>query len=116
MTFAEYQSLATRTWNARNNRAYDEDARYKYMYLTLGLVSEAGEVADKVKKVMRNDGGNFTEEKKQEILLELGDVLWYAAMMAQELGGTFEQVAEMNIKKLEDRAARGKIASTGDHR
>lgn len=116
MTFDEYQQLAARTWNARSNRAYDEDAKYKIMYLTLGIASEAGEVADKVKKVMRNDGGNFTDEKKQEIMMELGDVLWYASMLAQDLGGTLEQVADMNIKKLADRAARGVIASTGDNR
>lgn len=113
MTLHEYQQLAARTWS---HDKYKEDIRLAHMYLALGLASETGEVADKLKKIMRNDGGVFTDEKKKEILMELGDVLWYVAMLAQDMDGTLEQVADMNIKKLADRAARGVIASTGDNR
>ena len=86
------------------------------IYPTLGLTGEAGEVADKVKKVIRDRGGSFDRETREAIKLELGDVLWYVAQLASELGYDLEEVAEANLQKLSSRAARGRIGGSGDQR
>ncbi len=86
------------------------------IYPTLGLCGEAGEVADKVKKVLRDQNGCFSDAVKQSLLLELGDVLWYVAQLASELGFELDQVAEANLEKLASRAARNVISGSGDHR
>ena len=86
------------------------------IYPTLGLCGEAGEVADKVKKVLRDQNGCFNDAVKQSLLLELGDVLWYLAQLASELGFELDQVAEANLEKLASRAARNVISGSGDHR
>ena len=86
------------------------------IYPTLGLCGEAGEVADKVKKVLRDQNGCFSDAVKQSLLLELGDVLWYLAQLASELGFELDQVAEANLEKLASRAARNVISGSGDHR
>lgn len=87
-----------------------------WVYLTLGLTSESGEVADKFKKIIRNKKGVFTADDKAEIKKELGDVLWYISMIADELGFSFEEVAQANLAKLADRKTRDVIKSTGDNR
>ncbi len=86
------------------------------IYPTLGLVGEAGEVADKVKKVLRDDNGVFTSDVRQSIKYELGDVLWYVSQLANELGYELEEVAIANLDKLSNRAKRGKIKGSGDDR
>ncbi|MBM5823919.1 MAG: hypothetical protein FJ054_00835 [Cyanobacteria bacterium M_surface_10_m2_119] len=98
-----------------------ETARYpgvgsNPIYPTLGLCGEAGEVADKVKKVIRDRGGAFSPEVIDALQLELGDVLWYVAQLASELGLELEAVAQANLDKLASRAARNVIAGSGDHR
>lgn len=82
----------------------------------LGLAGEAGEVCDKIKKMIRDENGEVSEGKKMEIVKEMGDVLWYLAMVARYLGVSFEKVAELNIEKLTDRKKRNKIHGTGDNR
>ncbi|ABX08779.1 nucleoside triphosphate pyrophosphohydrolase family protein [Prochlorococcus marinus] len=86
------------------------------IYPTLGLVGEAGEVADKVKKVLRDNNGAFNSEVKELIKYELGDVLWYLAQLSTELGFDLEDVAEANLAKLSSRASRGKLKGSGDSR
>ncbi len=86
------------------------------IYPTLGLAGEAGEVADKVKKVIRDNQGIFDQDSKESIMLELGDVLWYVAQLSSELGFDLEDVAINNLKKLSSRAKRGKISGFGDKR
>ena len=81
-------------------------------YLGLGLASEAGEIASMVKKVIR-DGG---ELDKQALVKELGDILWYAARVASEMGVPLSSVAETNYKKLMDRKQRGVLGGSGDNR
>ena len=86
------------------------------IYPTLGLCGEAGEVADKVKKVIRDQGGQFSPERIESLKLELGDVLWYLAQLATELDLDLETIATANLEKLASRAARNVIAGEGDAR
>lgn len=83
-------------------------------YVSLGLTGEAGEVANKVKKILRGDG--FSWENRDALISELGDVLWYVAALARELQVPLDAVAELNLRKLEARADNGTIKGTGDNR
>ena len=84
-------------------------------YCALGL-GEAGEVQGKVKKIWRDANGKISHKVRKELLLELGDLLWYTVRMADELGYTFEEIIEESVRKLSDRKERGKISGSGDHR
>jgi len=78
-------------------------------YLSLGLVSEAGEVAGKIKKLIR-------DKTKSDVASEVGDVLWYCAMLASEVGVSLGKIMENNLEKLNDRKQRGKLQGSGDTR
>lgn len=109
MTFQEYQDKAKTTAiypNIGNN----------FIYPTLGLVGEAGELADKVSKIIRDENYVLTDEKKIEIIKEMGDVLWYMANLAEELGTSFEDVASRNLEKLKSRQERNELGGSGDNR
>lgn len=109
MTLNNYQKKSRKTAlypNQGNN----------YIYPTLGLVGEAGEVADKIKKVIRDNGGIVSSEKKEEIKKELGDVLWYISQLSTEFGLELEDVANTNLEKLFSRLERNKISGSGDNR
>lgn len=86
------------------------------IYPTLGLTGEAGEVADKVKKVLRDREGNFDNEARDAIKLELGDVLWYISQLSSELNFDLDDIAISNLEKLRSRSLRGKISGDGDNR
>ncbi len=86
------------------------------IYPTLGLVGEAGEVAEKVKKVIRDKEGIFDKESKIGIKKELGDVLWYLSNLCNEFGFDLDDVALQNLEKLKLRAAKGRISGSGDDR
>ena len=86
------------------------------IYPTLGLVGEAGEVAEKVKKVLRDKNGNFDIESTEAIKKELGDVLWYLSNLCSEFNFSLNDVAMLNLEKLELRASSGKITGSGDDR
>lgn len=85
-------------------------------YPALGLAGEAGEFADHAKKVIRDDGGVVSEERREAMSKELGDVLWYVAQLATELDLELEQIAEQNLQKLASRKRRGALAGSGDDR
>ncbi len=86
-------------------------------YLALGLTSEAGEVAGKVKKIIR-DGADIEdyELKKIAIAAEIGDVIWYCAMLAKEVGVPLNDIMKDNLKKLHGRKVRGTLHGSGDNR
>jgi NTP pyrophosphatase (non-canonical NTP hydrolase) len=85
-------------------------------YYALGLTDEAGEVAGKIKKLYRDFGGEMSEEYKQEIKKELGDVVWYLSQLCSKIGLSFEEVASNNLDKLLDRKERDKLRGNGDNR
>lgn len=87
-----------------------------FTYPTIGLMGEAGEVANKIKKIIRDDKGKLKSEKAKEIGLELGDVMWYVAQLTTELGLKLSDVAGDTIEKLASRKNRGKIHGSGDNR
>lgn len=89
---------------------------YKVVYPALGMNGEAGEVADKVKKIIRDKAGEMTDEAKTELAKECGDVLWYVAVFANDLGYTLEDIARMNYEKLKSRQMRGQLGGSGDNR
>lgn len=109
MNFSEYQKKSRETAlypNKDNN----------FIYPTLGLNGEAGEVAEKIKKVLRDKNGIIDEQTKQELAKELGDVLWYLANLATELKLDLNEIAEKNIEKLFSRKDRGVLNGDGDNR
>ena len=85
-------------------------------YPALGLAGEAGEVCEKIKKIMRDHNGLPNKEQKQEIAKELGDVLWYVAALATELNSHLSCIADSNIQKLQSRSKRKVIKGSGDNR
>lgn len=108
MKLNEYQKKATET------AIYG--AGSKVVYPILGLVGEAGELANKYKKVLRDNNGIMSPEVRAAMSKELGDVLWYIAATANDLGTTLEEVAQENINKLKSRQFRGQIRGSGDDR
>lgn len=107
--FDDYQRQASSTAqypNQGNNLVYP----------VLGLASEAGEVAGKFKKIIRDDGGVITHESRAALIAELGDVLWYVAAVSTELNASLQDVAASNLEKLKSRAVRGTIKGDGDER
>lgn len=109
MTFEEYQEKSRVT-------AIYPDAGRNMVYPTLGLVSEAGEVASKLKKAIRDQQGVIDDERRAAMEQELGDVLWYVSQIVSELNLNLETVAEKNIEKLYSRKDRGVLSGDGDNR
>lgn len=107
MELNKYQDIAGET------AIYDKNNPISYCIL--GMVGEAGEVANKYKKVLRGDK-KLTEDLKDAMCNELGDVLWYIAMLARELDCDLNTIAEMNIEKLMRRREEGTIQGDGDNR
>lgn len=111
MDLDEYQKRASTTDHTTN-----DDPVFSRMYLSMGLAGETGEVIEKMKKVVRNQDGVVTAEKREELKKEMGDVLWYLSQLSKSLGILFNEVAEANLLKLADRAARNVLKSEGDSR
>lgn len=113
MNFNEYQRAAMTT-------AIFPNAGDDLVYPALGLAGEAGEVAGKVKKLIRDNkvyfGVDVPEDKRKALIAELGDCLWYLAVLASTLGISLEDLAEKNVAKLLSRKERGVIQGSGDER
>lgn len=87
------------------------------VYPALGLAGESGEVAEKVKKLLRGDKGReVTEEFKKSVAMELGDVLWYVSQVAKDIDYKLEDIARLNIEKLSNRQKKGTLKGSGDNR
>jgi NTP pyrophosphatase (non-canonical NTP hydrolase) len=106
LDFYEYQLKARRT------AIYPP--KYAISYPALGLAEEAGEVAGKIKKMMRDNIP--LEEQKEKIQAEMGDVLWYLAALAHDCGLSLQGIAEENLRKLNKRALENKLHGEGDDR
>ncbi len=109
MTFKEYQK------KSRKTALYPNKGK-NFIYPTLGLAGEAGEISEKIKKAIRDDDGKITKERKEDLKKELGDVLWYLSQIATEVGLSFDDIAGTNIKKLASRKKRGVLHGSGDNR
>lgn len=108
MTLNDYQNKALSTNINQGTHVF-----FDRMF---GLVGEAGEMADKVKKWIRDDQANWEKLNKDELASELGDVLWYVATLAESLGYDLEEVGQKNLSKLQDRKNRGALSGKGDKR
>ena len=108
MNFTEYQNKAKET------SRYPET--YRVIYPAMGVSGEAGEIANKVQKLMRDKNMILEDEDRRSLALELGDVLWFISALAGDLGYDMETIAKMNIQKLADRNARNVIGGSGDTR
>ena len=108
MNFSDYQSKAKET------AIYPDE--FKVTYPALGLAGEAGEIANKVKKILRDDGGHVTEKRRESLKSELSDCMWYIAALATDLGLNLDDIARDNIEKLASRQERGVLQGEGDTR
>ena len=107
-SFDDYQAAAVLT------AVYPDDIRI--LYPALGLAGEAGEVANKVKKIYRDDGGQVTDDRRVQIAKELGGVLWYVATVCTDLNLNLGDVARENVAILASRQERGTLRGDGDER
>lgn len=108
MDFNDYQR------EARATAIYPQEM--KVVYPVIGLAGETGEVAEKVKKTIRDNDAIFDEQRTDDIVKELGDVLWYVANIATDLGTSLDEVARRNLDKLHSRASRNRLHGSGDNR
>lgn len=106
LDFDEYQRRSRQTAVYLNQGS-------NYIYPTLGLMSEAGEVADRIKRIDRDDEGVVTDLKREEVAGELGDVLWYVAQVATEFGLSLSDIAAGNLDKLNGRKDHGTLKGSG---
>lgn len=109
LTLDEYQVRARTTYSREECGTTEGIA-----YTTMGLVGEAGEIANKNKKILRGD--YQAEDIREDIAAELGDVLWYISMVAYEFGLSLEEIGQANLEKLASRKERGVIKGSGDYR
>lgn len=108
-TFREYDEATKQS----DLKFPDSDSLW---YVTLGITGESGEIADLVKRVIREDNGKPTEKRRELLLKECGDVLWYLNKLTRLLGSSLSEVSEMNIKKLTKRMKAGTIKGSGNDR
>lgn len=122
MDFKKYQKMASTTAIYLNKfkMSYNNVPETIMKYLGLSYVAnglgEVGEIQGKVKKILRDQGGEITSQNKEDLKKELGDVLWYVSAMCTELGLSLEDVAKTNIEKLLSRKERNKLGGSGDDR
>ena len=120
LSFEEYQRRAAATAIypsvAVNPNSVGESRGGDYIYPALGLCGEAGEVAEKIKKIIRDKDGLVDKTDRAAVAKELGDVLWYVAALCKEFELDMSEVAQGNLDKLAARAANGTLGGSGDNR
>lgn len=109
MNLNDYQTAALRT-------AAPKDKKNELFHLLLGLCGESGEIAEKAKKIIRDKGSDFSKWDRDDIVKELGDVMWHVAVIAAYFDVPLDEVGEKNIAKLADRLKRNMISGSGDNR
>ena len=109
MDLSEYQERSRAT-------AVYPQAGSNLLYPTLGLCGESGEVAEKIKKMVRDEGGVLSDERRQALSKEMGDTLWYLAQLATEAQLDLDEIAEDNLAKLLSRRERNRLNGSGDNR
>jgi len=108
MTMDEYQQKALTT---------AKDDGVELMHRALGVASEAGEIAGKLNKWLRDYKGDITKLDKKALAAEIGDLLWFTATLSENIGFSLDEIAKMNLKKLADRKKRGVLThAEGDNR
>lgn len=115
MQLSDYSKQAISTDTFDESKPKDPGS-HAFISKVLGLSGEAGEVAEKMKKILRDKGGQMTDEDKKEFIKELGDILWYINSTALYLGYTLDDVAQANLDKVLSRKARGVSHGSGDNR
>lgn len=108
LTFDQYQEAT------RSTRIYPDQS--KIIYPALGLAGEGGEVCEKVKKMLRDDNGILTPERRETLMAEVSDVLWYIAALADDIGFSMGEIAAFNLAKLQKRKEQGTLKGDGDNR
>lgn len=111
MDLNQYQRIANQTANYEG-----KNGLMGLIYVSLGITGEAGEVSDKVKKILRDKEGVLSDDDRHALALEAGDCLWYVAMLSKELGFDLDTIAKMNNEKLQSRLRRNVIGGSGDNR
>ena len=101
---------------SRKFAIYQKKDANNFIYPLLGLLGESGEIAEKMKRVLREDKDPMEKITREEIIKELGDVLWYIAQLSTELQVSLEEVAKINLIKLSSRKKRNKLKGEGDNR
>tara|TARA_R110002110_G_scaffold248824_1_gene464999 strand:- start:206 stop:547 length:342 start_codon:yes stop_codon:yes gene_type:complete len=112
---SEYYHFDVYQYKSQETAIYPDKGDNLY-YPALGLAGEAGEVCEKIKKIMRDKMGVVTKEDAVELSKELGDVLWYISALASELGVSLSTIVEDNLEKLKSRQERGELQGSGDNR
>ena len=110
MNFNDYQKQALKTIISTDDELKDR------LHWVLGINGEAGEIAEKAKKIIRDKQGVMNDQDREDFGKEIGDVLWYLAVFANHLGLSLEDVAQTNLEKLASRQKRGKLTGSGDNR
>ncbi len=108
MNFDEYQEMA------RSTAIYPDQAQV--IYPALGIAGESGEIAELVKKAIRDEDGFINPDRRIKLRMEIGDVLWYLANLATDLGWSLDGIAIDNIAKLKSRQERDVLHGDGDER
>jgi len=109
MNLNDYQQAALRT-------AAPRDKKNEFLHLVLGLVGESGEIAEKIKKIIRDHDSDLSKVDVEDLKKELGDVMWYVAVLADYFDIPLDEVGETNIAKLASRQERGVLSGSGDNR
>lgn len=110
MNFDDYQEKAVTT------ALFSGDEFMDLLHWTLGVGGEAGEITEKIKKIVRDKQGKISNQDREDLMKEVGDVLWYLAVLSRHLGYSFDEVAKANLLKLQSRQKRGKLRGSGDNR